>query len=250
MEELRYPKPCLHAPGNIAIFGPSKSGKTYFLAKLIRFRNEIFRFVENPGEQFKKIYYFFGAEQDLFADLKEEYGELISFRKGFPTDTLANVIQKEDRPALVIFDDLETEIYQHEEAKNILKRDSHHLRLTVIMVFQGLYGDGSRSVRLREQFDVQVFFAFRAEEPSLASRFAKFVRGTEAQRELFKTFKKWVNERGGYMLADFHPDRSKAQQLFRFRTKIFPNDPYTLAFISNDELSAFQHHHSNSLTGS
>jgi len=221
-------KPKFHHPGNMTIYGPSKSGKTRFLMRLIRFRRELFQFSPHAGgHEFKKVYYFFGVWQEAFAEMQKEYGDYIVFYDGFPSGDISQLVK--ETPALVILDDLENEVTSHDEAKNLLSKYSHHKDYYVCMVFQALFGKGgSNAVRLREQMDVQVFLKFMNEETGLKKRFSNFVDSSGALKIFLETYKKWVAEKGGYLVADFHPDQSPSQALQRFRTRIFPDDGYSL----------------------
>ena len=234
--EPTFERPRFHHPGNMALYGPTKSGKTYFLVKLIRDRDEIFDFPAHcPHKKFKKIFFFYGSVmQEVFERMQEEYGAMLSLRSGFPGEELNQIIKQEDRPALVIFDDLQEEIYAKKGAQNMLCRDSHHMDLTIVMVFQGLFGTGN-SVRVREQFAVQVFFRYMNEEKGLNMRFSNFVVDRAARDVFFRIYKKWTEEKGGYLVADFHPDQTPEQRVFRFRTKIFTDDKFTLALLDRHE---------------
>lgn len=226
------------SPGNMAIYGPSKSGKTHFIFKLIRDMDDMFHFEGHPDKKFKRVYYFYGSDmQPKFQQLKDIMGDKIIFKAGFPHDELNQMIKLENRPALVVLDDLESEIQKNERARRMLTRDSHHLDLFIIMVFQALFDKGN-SVRLREQFDIQVFMRYLTSTQGIKRRFAEMVPGPAALKELMEVYREWTwADKGGYMVCDFHSRNTGHHVLFRFRTKIFTDDPICKILIPNYESS-------------
>lgn len=120
-------RPKLHHPGNMAIYGPSKSGKTQFISRILEHRKDLFEFSDfSNGKEFKKIIYFYGVWQDFYSQLKAKHGSKIIFVEGFPEDGLQGTLSTEETPALIILDDLEKEVYNSEKARHADPRFSPH----------------------------------------------------------------------------------------------------------------------------
>lgn len=239
--DVNTPAPKFNVPGNMAIYGPSKSGKTHFLKKLLRDRHKLFAF-DKEATAFKKIYYFYGSGyQEVFKEIKFQIGEEIVFREGFPAQELSEMIELENRPALVILDDLETEIQKSPSARMMLSRESHHSNLYVIMVFQALFDRGN-SVRLREQFDSQVFMKYLSNKQGLRKRFNQFVPDNQALNLFVTVYDYWMTlNKGGYIVCDFHSRNRGLRMLERFRTWIFRDDPVQLVLLPKYEPLPSQH---------
>lgn len=218
----RHVFPKFGHPGNMGVFGPSKSGKTTFLQKLVQHRDEIFRFTKGESE-FKSVVYYYGSTwQPVFQTLSDE-DPSIQFRMGYPKNAIREEIPEEDRPALVIFDDLEREIQKNPKAIDIVTRDSHHLGLFVVMVFQNLYPSGKHVVAMYRNMDTLVYFRYSNNDYAIISRFRNFYSGGKKASDLMEIYKKWTEERGGYMVIDNHPDL-EGKDTFSIRKGVFPQD--------------------------
>lgn len=220
LEIEEYPK--FISPGNMLIFGPSKSGKSTFLHRLITNRNDVFTFTDGNSE-FKSIIYYYGSRwQPLFHLISQEVPE-IQFRMGYPRNPIAEEIGPEERPALVIFDDLEKEIESSQHAGNLFTRDSHHLGLYAVMVFQNIFPQGKNSTAIYRNADTVVYFRYGNNDHQLLTRFRNFYSRANQARDLMEVYKKWTERRGGYMIVDNHPDLHSKDK-FTIRTNIFPED--------------------------
>ena len=220
LEKHAFPKFC--HPGNMAIFGPSKSGKTTLLEKIIQERDAIF---SSSGEDitFNSVIYYHGSSwQPIFQSLSDE-DPSIQFRRGYPKNKMEDEISPEDRPALVIFDDLEREIEKHPEAADIVTRDSHHLGLFVVMVFQNLYPSGKHVVAMYRNMDTLIYFRYSNNDHAIMNRFRNFYSGGKKAADLLEIYKKWTEERGGYIVIDNHPDLQD-KDIFSIRKGIFRQD--------------------------
>ena len=221
MAKVEFPR--FNHPSNIAIYGPSKSGKTYFVKDLILNRDAVFK-MQEEGKRFKKIFYFYGSVfQPIFQSIQEELGEMIVFNKGFPKQPFENIILPENRPAMVIFDDLETEIQDNESAQNLITRGSHHMDLTVVMIMQSIYPRGKNSANMFSNFDVSIYFHYSGEDHRLLLRFRAFFHDKKSGDDLLNQYKEWTSKKGGYMVIDKHSDLED-KNLFQIRTGIFPSD--------------------------
>ena len=132
-------------------------------------------------------------------------------------------IPEEQRPALVIFDDLEREIEKNPEAIDIVPRDSHHLGLFMVIVFQNLYPSGKHVVAMYRNMDTLVYFRYSNNDHAIMSRFRNFYSGGKKAADLMQIYKKWTEERGGYIVIDNNPDLQD-KDTFSIRKGVFPED--------------------------
>lgn len=226
LNKPKHEKPKFHHPGNMCVYGPSKSGKTVFVSKLIKHRDKMYTM--ESGKKFQSILYFYGSVwQPRFTEMKRDGA---TFVKGFQGFDLEKMIPQEKRPALVVIDDLETELQDSKNAQNLVSIDSHHMDLSVILIFQSLFPVGKFAVKIRDQLDISVFMRYSNNDLSLSHRFKNMFSNKQALTHFIQhIYKKWTKDRGGYLLIDNHPDQ--IEQDFSIRTNIFPTDPFMLACV-------------------
>lgn len=128
-------------PFTSMIAGPTQSGKTHFLIRLL---NKI-ELIVRPKIQ--KIIYCFGSWQASFTLIKHP---CITFFEGIPDldDIDSSIVN------LVIFDDLMDECLKSEKVQKLFTKDSHHLNTSVIFVSQNLYAQGkhARTIALNSHY--------------------------------------------------------------------------------------------------
>lgn len=115
------------APFTAMLVGPTGSGKTHFVFKLLEALQTV---CTEPPE---RVVYCYGAWQKRF----EEVGDEISFHAG-----LIDVedIPNDGRHTVMVIDDLMTELSKSKEAVNFFTKHSHHRKITCIFIVQKLYG--------------------------------------------------------------------------------------------------------------
>lgn len=198
-------------PGNMGLFGKSRSGKTTFISKLVKYRDMVYSLPENG--KFKTGWLFYGSVwQPLYDEMAKD--EDIRFSKGLPVKRFDEVVPVGDRPALIILDDLRIESSADDRLKTLVSKDSHHLGFSVVISFQSLFPGGREAVNVQRQYDFNVFFNFPGNS-NLITKLAAFTEDRKDAKQLFEIWKKWTGERGGYMLIDCHPDQIEEQTIFR-----------------------------------
>ena len=91
-------------------------------------------------------YYFYGSTwqrvYDEISDLAEQEHLRVVFTKEFQVSDLEKSITPEFRPALVIVDDLEEELVDNKQFRQMANKDSHHLDLSVVITFESIFPGG------------------------------------------------------------------------------------------------------------
>lgn len=116
------------------VAGPTGSGKSCLIKKLIAHRTEMFE--EAPVE----IYYCYKIYQPkLFNEMAEK--DDVIFFEGLPTiDTLKEWGRSTGgRHGLVIFDDLQHELLSSKDHVNVFSVLAHHLNLSVMCLVQNIF---------------------------------------------------------------------------------------------------------------
>ena len=188
-------------PASFLISGPSQSGKTHWIFRLIEHRNEIFT------EKIEKIFYFYDTYQKKF----DQFVDSIEFIQGLPSLE----ILKDASQSLVVLDDLIH--YPKDVISKIFTVYSHHYNFSVIFTTQNLFNKSIREISLNSHF-VVLF-----KNCHDATQIQTFMRQAfqENAKNAFQAYKNATSEARGYLLLDFRPDTYDSQ---RIRTGIFPNE--------------------------
>jgi hypothetical protein len=139
-------------PFNALVAGPSQSGKTWWIMKLLSTPGSI-----RPKPQ--RILYCYAEWQPAYRNLSLSGN--VEFVKGLPTDILSKL--DGTTPTLVILDDLMIESSSNKEITSLFVRGTHHKNASVILVCQNLFEKGLRTISLNSHFIV-LFFSPRDQQ--------------------------------------------------------------------------------------
>lgn len=201
-----------YTPSTIIISGPTSSGKTTFLKKLIKFRNQMFKC------KFDRIVYCYGTWQPAFNNMYD-----VEFISGIP-ENIDNInSDKNDSHLLLILDDLMDVVSKSEAVQTLFSRGSHHNNVTLIYVNQNIYfhGPKSRTISLNAQYII--IFKNKRDKNQInhlgsqmgVNRILKF-----ALDDIWK-------EKYSYLLIDLSPHNDSELIV---KTRIFP-DEFCFAYV-------------------
>lgn len=194
--------PRLVHPSTCLISGPTGSGKSVYVKKLIEHR----MFLPMP----EKIIYCYGAFQPLFNTMKD-----VIFEEGLPS------YLNDIRNALVIVDDLMSELGGDTRLSNLFTKGSHHRNISIIFVVQNLFHQGKemRSINLNSHY--LVLFKNPRDKSQITHLSRQMFPGkNKSFQEIFQDATKPLF---GYLFLDFHP---MTDERLRMRTGIFPGDKH------------------------
>jgi hypothetical protein len=137
---------CFEHPSTILLSGPTKSGKTTLLSKILKNSN---KGLICPPPQ--RIIYCYSVWQKAFEEMRKNCNEcLIEFKEGLPDIADFNPNQN----SILILDDLMTQAGKDEKVLKLFTVDSHHLNLTVFFLTQNIFPQEkySRSISLNCQY--------------------------------------------------------------------------------------------------
>ncbi len=95
MNDATYTKPCFPVPFQMMISGSPATGKTVWLAEVLRNRSELF------DKQFDKIYFSYAAWQPIYDEIKSFLPE-VEFVQGIMLDIFDHVDASSSRQTLYI----------------------------------------------------------------------------------------------------------------------------------------------------
>ena len=137
----------LNSPSAFIISGPSSSGKTEFVYKVITHAKYLFE------EPLDKIYYFYSVWQTKFDEIYE--GKVIEYVQGLPDyHFLENINHRNHK--LLIIDDQQLEALNSKLVADLFTKFSHHNNITIIFILQNLFHQGkySRDISLNAHYFV------------------------------------------------------------------------------------------------
>lgn len=192
--------PKVKHPFSMLICGPSNSGKTYFVKRLLDTK------IIHP--QPSRVLWCYGAYQKLFEEMKN-----VEFHEGLPSDI------NEVYNALIIIDDLMNELGDAQKLSNLFTKGSHHRNISVIYIVQNLFHKGKemRNISLNASY-ICCFKNVRDKQ-----QIACLARQMYPKKSKFflESFDDATKAPYGYLFLDLKPETS--EQL-RVRTGIFPSD--------------------------
>lgn len=197
---------------SISVSGATCSGKTTWLFRLLRHKDEMF--VNSP----QKVLYCYGAYQRLFEDMEREL-PFISFHDGLPSEEELNDLADETVCNLVVLDDLMNSVTSSPDMENLFVKGMHHRHLSLIYLNQNLYciGKHSRTISLNTHVMVLMKNPRDVSQLQCLGRQAFLGKGSF----LMDAYKDATTYPYGYLLLDFSPS---GQEEYRVRTKVFPGE--------------------------
>ena len=195
--------PRLMHPFTCMISGPTQSGKTQFVFRMIR---ERVNFITPPPE---RIVWCFGCYQETFRDLSDQ----IEFVEGMPGPDLLD----KDRRTLIIIDDLMCET--NSSVTSLFTKDSHHKNASVVYISQNLFNNGKENRNISLNTHYLILFK-NPRDAAQISHLAKQIFPGRV-KYLTEAFADATSQPYGYLLVDL---KTTTPDELRLRTEIFPDE--------------------------
>lgn len=202
-----------HHPFTMIIAGPSMSGKSTFLKKILSARNSMFNVT------FKKIIWCY-AENNAKPDISG-----VTFHKGM----LTKYSNERNERILIILDDLMSDAY-NSSVSELFTKGSHHRNTSVILVTQNLFHQTSQSRNISLNAKYIVIF----KNPRDKQQFSHLARQIypENSRELGRVYNEVMQTPHAYFIIDL---TQGCNELLRFRTDIFNQKYLAICFTNLDQ---------------
>ena len=199
------------SPSTAIISGPTASGKSTFIFKMLHNLEHMFT------TPVKKIYYFYGVWQKLFevnSDLNVEY------IKDIPNEQFLEELET-DNHNLVIIDDLQSSALNNSFIANLYSREAHHRNISVFLILQNLFHQGkySRDISL----NTHCFILFKNQRDMNQIKLLGNQLGIG--KELHQAYSDATTEPFSYILIDLSPQSNRSYML---RSNIFPDEYATV----------------------
>ena len=203
-------------PFTCVIAGPSKSGKTIFLKKLLK----TLHLYVYPCPQ--RIIWCYGVEnKEQMKSLRRCSRRIpIEFFHGLPPSNFVDSMSSKER-SLIVLDDLMREVGKDSEMSSLFTRQSHHKNLSVIFIIQNLFHQNRGMRDIRTSTDYWIICKNPTDKGQIQ------VMG----RQIFPNWKKYLST--SFELATFRPYgyividmTQEPNEEMRVTTGIFPPEVF------------------------
>ena len=207
----------LSTPISCLVAGPTMSGKSRFIYKLLQNQAHIF------DKQFVKIYYCYAIDQPLFMDMKKNMPKIV-FYQGIPDMTLITSWSKEGS-VMLVFDDFQEQISNSKEASDLLLAGTHHLGVSSIIVYQNLYPKNKYARNIALNTQVYLMLKNRRNMDQLSTFGRQILPG---KCPAFNAICVDAFDKYGYLMVVTDPRLQHTDLMLR--TNIFPEDGPTIVY--------------------
>lgn len=215
-------------PFTMIISGPTQSGKSTLLARLLKHKNSMFKDWHDRRLWFKKIHWHHDATQSLHDQLKGIKRPGIKFFRGLPDE---KVLRRNKKPMLLIIDDLMKETPNSDVVGNIFTKISHHNNISVIYIIQNLFANQGKKASQHRDISLNSHYVVLMKNPRDALQPKLLGAQMDKRAFLASIYEDATKHSYGYLLMDF---TQQANDLLRFRTQIFPDDTPKVVYIPHE----------------
>lgn len=198
----------LKTPCRMIVFGPSGSGKSSLIERMLIYSQEVF------GCNFDTIKYISGQS---FPDIDHVNGIKVEKYNELEPDLLKNL--NHDKKNIIIFDD---NIYVTNDRllSDIFTKISHHMNLTVILLLQNLFPKTKygRDISINSTY---IILMANPRESTQIKRLSQQIDGTNF---IYKAFLDNTKDKPfSYLVLDFHQN---TPDILRVRSSLFDSEMY------------------------
>jgi hypothetical protein len=206
-------------PTSILLAGPTMSGKTTFVSKLLDNASKMFS--QPPS----KIMYCYISWQPALEKLKGL--PHVTLHEGLPDRSLITEYGLEKGHKVLILDDMMKHIVNDVNIQDYVTISSHHNNMTIILLTQNIFAQGQTARTISLNCHYIVLFNNKR-DLSQISRLGSQIMPRKGAF-FMDSYEKATSEKYGYLLIDFSPHSEKKYQL---RTRIFPDEAPTIVYVA------------------
>lgn len=197
----------LRHDASMIVSGPTQSGKSTFIRRLLAARAFIFDY---PLDQ---VYWFYGIAQPKLHSELRIMG--VRLEEGLPTSDFNYIPEY----SIIVLDDLGTEMKDNKAVTQLFTRVAHHKHCFVIVVSQNLFEKGSES--RTQHLNAQYLVLFKNPRDALQISVLGAQMYPHRKHFLTAVFNDATHRSHGYLFVDNHQER---ESHLRLRTNILPGE--------------------------
>ena len=209
-------------PSSLCVSGPSQSGKSQWILKLVQNREQLFT------ARFQEILYCVPenlnfSPNPIFEEIKKSFptARLIS---GLP-DTLKLNLTFDTSHKLLIIDDLMSEFLASYEMVKLLSIEVHHYNITTVVTLHNLFAPSKFGRTIARNVNYKIIFSNRLDLREARNVSLQICNNPNFISESFEFLNREFPNEPAYIIIDGHI-KSKYKKLF-VRSQIFPRNNTT-----------------------
>ena len=196
------------SPTTLMLAGPTQSGKSYWVKRLLSHKNVMFKTSPN------KVVYAYGARQAMFGEMQD-----VTFHSGLPSRENIEEWTKDGQHMLLILDDVMQEACSSSDIMALFTIHCHHRNITVLFLTQSIFPPGKCARTISLNCHYIVIFKTKRDKLQVQTIGTQIFPGQKAY--FMDAYQNATSEAYGYLVCDLHPGTDKKYQL---RTHIFPDE--------------------------
>ena len=196
-------------PFTCIVAGSTSSGKTIWTRNLLEYN----RFLITLNKTNLKVLWCYGVYQDIYK-IPINSVEIVYFN-GLPNIDIIN----ENKPDVIILDDLMNEINNDKTVKDMFIKFSHHWNISVIFIVQNIFNKDKymRTISLNSHYIVIMRGVRLTQQIGVLGN--QIFPGKT--KKIIEIFKRATKENYSYLIFDLHP---QSVDRFRIRNRIFKSE--------------------------
>jgi len=209
------------APLSLVIAGPSFSGKSTFVANLIREKAKMF----DPEPE--EVIFVYAAWQPLYDELEQTVPN-IRFINAIPSKQEIQEMTSDRKHRVFVFDDLMTQLGASANITEYFTIFVHHYNLTCILLIQNIYYQGANCLR-DIMLNTQGLVLFRNKRScrQISTLASQMFLGSK-RAWFLQAYERATSKPYGYLYVDLSPHGDETLQL---RSHILPGQN-TLIYVN------------------
>ena len=211
----------LKAPFNMMVSGPTQSGKTTLVKKLMRFAPDM---IDRPP---RKIVYCYGSEwQDTFDTMHDVVDDFI---EGIPERETSDLFPPHARPGLIVLDDLMNDVKDSDRVVKLFTKGTHHCDVNAIYIAQNPFPGGKHGRTMSLNTHYNILTKNPRDCLGVETLFRQMF--PRKGREAMDAYNQAVDRPYGYLFIDQHQTTPDA---IRLQTCIFPDEAPRECYILDE----------------
>lgn len=198
----------------IMVVGPTNSGKTFWINKLLE--NDMFT------QKATSVLICYGVYQSFY-DTMRANGKItppLSFHEGLPSREVIDSLA-DGNFHIIVIDDLMEQVVKSNTVQELFTKYCHHKNITAILVSQNIFQKGPNARTISLNSHVQVLFANKRDESQIAILANQLYRTKAKKKRFLEAYDEEMKKRYSYLVIDCTPDHP---QEIKVRANIFPGE--------------------------
>jgi hypothetical protein len=168
---------------------------------------------------------------ELYA-IVAETGVKLDFHEGLPAHS--QLTEKNDGNFhIIVLDDLMEHIVDDKNAQALFTKYCHHYNMSCVFITQNIFAQGKCARTIALNTHVLVIFANRRDKTQVRTLARQ--QAPINPKAMIEAYEDATSKKYGYIIIDCSPGIDESDDMFRWRTNIFPDDSDpVICYISKD----------------